>query len=121
VRALPDTRLLPAHGPATVSVHQRVDELLAHHGKRLRDTARAVAGGASTGYEVAQALTWTRRGREFGSLDPFNQMLAVNESVAHLEVLAAQHQLHVSDQDTVHHYRTPARGSEAGPARPASE
>jgi glyoxylase-like metal-dependent hydrolase (beta-lactamase superfamily II) len=31
IRALPDARLLPAHGPVTASVHDRIDELLAHH------------------------------------------------------------------------------------------
>ena len=29
--ALPDARLLPAHGPVTGSTHERVNELLAHH------------------------------------------------------------------------------------------
>ena len=60
IRALPDAALLPAHGPATASVHERVDELLAHHEQRLTATAAAVAGGADTGFEVAHALTWTR-------------------------------------------------------------
>ena len=35
VRALPDMKLLPAHGPVTESSHQRVDELVAHHDARL--------------------------------------------------------------------------------------
>lgn len=123
VRAFPDTRLLPAHGPVTSSVHARVDELLAHHAKRLSQTAQAVKDGASTGFEVARALTWTRRERALDSLDPFNQMLAVNETVAHLDVLVARQQLHVSEHDTVHHYRTlPGEGEgEAGPAELASE
>ncbi|MGE5289978.1 MAG: MBL fold metallo-hydrolase [Micromonosporaceae bacterium] len=121
VRALPDTRLLPAHGPVTGSVHARVDELLAHHADRLARTAGAVAAGAATGFAVARALTWTRRKREFGSLDVFNQMLAVNETVAHLEVLAARHQLHVSDDGAVQHYRTLGCGGDAGPAELASD
>lgn len=48
VRAAPDLRLLPAHGPVTDSVHHRVDELLAHHGRRLDVTADRVAAGAET-------------------------------------------------------------------------
>ena len=35
VRSRPDARLLPAHGAVTDSVHARVDELVAHHGRRL--------------------------------------------------------------------------------------
>jgi hypothetical protein len=68
-------------------VHQRVDELLAHHEQRLIDTAEAIDKGASTGFEAANILTWTRRRRHFDELDLFNQVMAVNETMAHLEVL----------------------------------
>ncbi len=90
VRALPDLRLLPAHGPVADSVHHRVDELLAHHDARLDATAAVIARGACTGYQTARALTWTRRQRKLDELDPFNQMLAVMETVAHLDLLALQ-------------------------------
>jgi glyoxylase-like metal-dependent hydrolase (beta-lactamase superfamily II) len=88
VRALPDARLLPAHGPTTESTHARVEALLAHHEERLAATAKAVANGASTAFEVANALTWTRHRRAFDDLDMFNQIMAVHETMAHLEVLA---------------------------------
>jgi glyoxylase-like metal-dependent hydrolase (beta-lactamase superfamily II) len=90
VRALPDLRLLPAHGPVADSVHRRVDELLAHHDARLDATAAAIARSAGTAYEAARALTWTRRQRRLDELDPFNQMLAVMETAAHLDLLALQ-------------------------------
>lgn len=104
VRALPDTRLLPAHGPVTDSVHRRADELLAHHDTRLTATLGTVTAGASTAYDSARALTWTRRERAFDDLDPFNQMLAVNETAAHLDLLAAQDRLRTSAVDGVTHY-----------------
>lgn len=87
VRAMPDAILLPAHGPVGGSVHRRVEELLQHHHERLEQTADAIAAGASSAYEVAHRLTWTRRATPLGSLDPFNQMLAVLETAAHLDVL----------------------------------
>ena len=88
VRALPDLRLLPAHGEVTASSHTRVDELVAHHDDRLIATREVVAAlGPCSGYEVAATLRWTRRGRAFSSLDELNQMLAVTETVAHLRVL----------------------------------
>ena len=40
VRALPDMKLLPAHGPVTESSHTRVDELVAHHDVRLDQSLR---------------------------------------------------------------------------------
>jgi glyoxylase-like metal-dependent hydrolase (beta-lactamase superfamily II) len=87
VRAMPDARLLPAHGPVTPSVHARIDELLAHHEDRLVVTAEAVDRGASTGLEIADAIGWTRHKRNFTELDFFNQLLAVHETMAHLRVL----------------------------------
>ncbi len=93
VRQLPDAALLPAHGPVAPSVHARVDELVDHHGRRLDEVERAVAGGASTPFEVAGQLRWTRRERAMDELDPFNKMLAVAETWAHLVLLAAQGRL----------------------------
>jgi glyoxylase-like metal-dependent hydrolase (beta-lactamase superfamily II) len=87
VLALPDARLLPAHGPVTGSTHARAEQLLTHHDERLTATAEAVAGGASTGYQVAGVLGWTRRQRRLDELDLFNKILAINETVAHLDVL----------------------------------
>jgi len=84
----PDSIMLPAHGVVGDSVHTRVRELLAHHDARLAATRRAVASSpGATGLQVAQALPWTRRERAFSSLDDFNQMIAVCETMAHLDVL----------------------------------
>lgn len=83
----PDAALLPAHGPVGMRVHQRVDELLAHHGKRLDASLAAVRDGRSTAHEVAQVLPWTRRDHRLDELDPMNTMLAILETAAHLDVL----------------------------------
>jgi glyoxylase-like metal-dependent hydrolase (beta-lactamase superfamily II) len=90
VRTLPDLALLPAHGPAGGSLHARVDELLAHHGERLRLCYEATVGRAVTAYEVATDLPWTRRESAFGLLDRYSAALAVLETRAHLEVLVVQ-------------------------------
>jgi glyoxylase-like metal-dependent hydrolase (beta-lactamase superfamily II) len=103
-RELPDMQLLPAHGPATASTHERIDELVAHHDRRLDASAAAVAGGAHTGLEVARELRWTRRERRLEDLDPFNQMLAITETVAHLVVLVAQGRLRHIRLDGIDHY-----------------
>ena len=91
--AYSDAMLLPAHGPVTESAHARVDALLAHHDGRLDETERAVRGGATTVFEAASALRWTRREHRVADLDPFNAMLAVFETGAHLDLLVAQGRL----------------------------
>jgi len=105
VKELPDLRLLPAHGPVTASTHERADALIAHHEARLAASAAAVQAGAHTGLEVAGLLRWTRRERRLADLDPFNQMLAVLETVAHLTVLVAQGELGQTQIDGVVHYQ----------------
>lgn len=103
---LPDAMLLPAHGPVTTSVHQRVTELLAHHENRLAASAAAVAAGADTAYDAALALPWTRHNKAFSELDPENQLLAVTETAAHLDVLVLQRRLSSSiSPDGIEFYR----------------
>jgi glyoxylase-like metal-dependent hydrolase (beta-lactamase superfamily II) len=91
--ALPDASLLPAHGPVTGSVHERVSELLAHHDQRLGEIHQAVLAGHATAYEVAKSIKWTRRQRLYEELDLFSRVMSVNETAAHLEVLLARGQL----------------------------
>ena len=69
--ALPDARLLPAHGPVSTSTHDRVNQLLAHHDLRLAETHQAVLAGNATPFEVARAIKWTSRERLFAELDLF--------------------------------------------------
>lgn len=93
VRGMPDAQLLPAHGPTAPSAHARIDELLAHHAQRLDQCAEIVHGGSGSALNVASQLGWTRHERAFSDLDVFNAALAVLETRAHLELLAAQDRL----------------------------
>lgn len=91
VRAMPDLRLLPAHGDVTDSTHARIDDLLAHHEHRLDLCLAALADGAGhTAYDVAQVLPWTRHDRAFGDLDLFNAGMAAMETLVHLDLLVAR-------------------------------
>lgn len=89
LKARPDALLLPAHGPVTSSVHARADELTAHHEERLDRCLDALASGCRTSYDVARTITWTRHERPISELTPLDQLMAVHETRAHLEVLVA--------------------------------
>ncbi len=104
VRDMPDTLLLPAHGPVTGSVHTRVDELLRHHEERLTAAADQVRAGRATAFEVASAMPWTRRRRALADLDVFSRMLAVLEIDAHLDVLVDQRVLETDDSNGIRSY-----------------
>lgn len=104
IRALPDARLLPAHGPPTPSVHARIDELVQHHEQRLTATAECIRHGAHTPFEIAQQLPWTRRRGSFADLDMFNQILAIFETMAHLRVLVERGLLTEAAVDGIAHF-----------------
>jgi glyoxylase-like metal-dependent hydrolase (beta-lactamase superfamily II) len=89
VQELPDMTLLPGHGHITEGFHSRVEELLAHHAERLDHAASTVNSNGVTVYQVAAQLPWTRRQRRFTDLDAGNQLLALIETSAHLELLVA--------------------------------
>ncbi|GAA3774842.1 MBL fold metallo-hydrolase [Streptomyces coacervatus] len=105
---LADARLLPAHGPVGDSVHARVGELLAHHDDRLAETLSALGDRTRTAHDVAGELGWTRRRVPFADLGPFDQMLAVNETAAHLDVLVARERARRAPTDGVNWYTAAA-------------
>jgi glyoxylase-like metal-dependent hydrolase (beta-lactamase superfamily II) len=106
VRRLPDMRLLPAHGPVSPSTHARIDELVDHHDQRLALMADVLTGSECTGYDVARVIGWTRRHRKLAELDLMNQMLAICETVYHLDLLVAQRRaVSSTGEDGVRRYR----------------
>ncbi|MBA2812768.1 MBL fold metallo-hydrolase [Streptomyces sp. KM273126] len=99
-----DARLLPAHGPVADSAHTRVAELLAHHDDRLAKSLSALGEGTADAHTVARQLGWTRRNVPFGELSAFNQMLAINETAAHLDVLVLRGQVTTASVNGVDQY-----------------
>jgi len=113
VRELPDLHLLPAHGPADRRSHGRIDELMEHHRARLAATREAVRGRSLTALEAARLLPWTRREHTFVELDVHNQLLAVAETAAHLDVLVRDGALAVDETHDVRTYTLAPGGTDA--------
>jgi glyoxylase-like metal-dependent hydrolase (beta-lactamase superfamily II) len=108
LQSLKDTRelrpdlVLPGHGPVFGDLAGRVDELLDHHRQRLADCVTILEQrGPDSALAVAQRLRWTRHGRAFHDLDVFNRLLAVTETVTHLELLADEGRLQRDGAATV--------------------
>ncbi len=123
VRRLDVRTVLPAHGPVFVDLAGRVDALTAHHEQRLAACSAALVTlgpDPATPQAVAEALPWTRRARRLADLDGFNQMLAVGETAAHLELLVARHLACRAPAGGVDRYR-PGAGPPARTPTPATE
>lgn len=80
-RALPaDTLVLPSHHMPFRGLHERVDELAAHHAARLDELRQVCGDGAHTGMALTRAL-FPR------ALDVHQTTFAVGETLAHLHLL----------------------------------
>jgi glyoxylase-like metal-dependent hydrolase (beta-lactamase superfamily II) len=84
------TRVFPAHGEPFGDLVRRVGELLAHEAERERQVILALGTAAHCGADIARALPWTRRNRNFTELSPAHAQFAVAETLAHLEHLRAR-------------------------------
>lgn len=87
LRARPNALMLPAHGPVRATVHERVDELIAHHDRRLDQCLAALTAGPGTAYDVARQVPWTSRETPLEALSHMDQLMAILETRAHLEYL----------------------------------
>jgi hypothetical protein len=77
--------------------------------------ADVLSGGEHTGYEVAGAIGWTSRQHKLADLDLMNQMLAIGETVYHLDLLVSRSAAVCrAGDDGVRRYRlaVPARAEE---------
>lgn len=87
LRELPsDTLVLPAHGLPFRGLHPRIDALAAEHAKRSAQIAALCSEGRGV-MEVAREVFRYER------LDPFNRMLALGETLAHVRWLDRQGRL----------------------------
>ncbi len=73
----------PGHGEPIEGPAERAREIVAHHRRRLEQTAAALDEGARTGFEVSQELFG-------GELGPTQRRFAVAETLSHLERLVAE-------------------------------
>jgi glyoxylase-like metal-dependent hydrolase (beta-lactamase superfamily II) len=75
--------VLPGHGPVIRTASARAGEIAAHHAERLDVTAAALADGAESAYDAAQAI-WRDEPLGF-----HEQRFALVEAISHLERLGA--------------------------------
>jgi hypothetical protein len=81
LRPYGDALVLPGHQRRFHGLAGRVDELLAHHEARLDEAQARVDAGASTIWEVATRLRWSRPWAEITGI---MRRAALGETAAHL-------------------------------------
>ena len=79
--------MLPGHGNPFRGHRERINELKAHHERRLREVLSLLENGQQTAFQLASCMTWNVRRDSWGLLPLFEKIIAVGETVAHLVYL----------------------------------
>ena len=105
VKALPVEKLLPAHREETGSLAERVDELTAHHLRRIENAWQTVAEEPGlTAYEIAGRMRWKIRSRSWEDFPLTQKFFAVGEALAHLDYLEVRNRIFHREEDGKNRY-----------------
>src|SRR3954469_3621408 len=91
LRGYDPDEVLPAHEPRFVGLDARLDELRQHHERRFAEVLAAVRDGATTAWEIAGKMGWSR---PWERIEGFMRRAAVAEAMAPLAALEQRGVLH---------------------------
>jgi glyoxylase-like metal-dependent hydrolase (beta-lactamase superfamily II) len=87
VRKFPVKKSLPGHRKSG-DYHQRIDELLAHHTRRIEEATDIIRTQPGLpAYEIAGRMTWKIRADSWEVFPPVQKWFAVGECMSHLDYL----------------------------------
>ena len=78
--------LLTAHRQVITEVDARIDELIAHHARRLDEICGILEGGDATVWQLAHAMHWDFGTGEFAKFPPSQRWFALLEVFAHAAI-----------------------------------
>lgn len=87
VRNMDVKYLYSAHRDMVENHIKRIDEILVHHDKRLKEILNFIADGKRTAYEIAKSITWDFGDGDFEKFVVQQVWFAVSEVLSHLEHL----------------------------------
>ncbi|MCL1849069.1 MAG: MBL fold metallo-hydrolase [Clostridiales bacterium] len=104
MRKYPVKQSLPAHrNPG--DFHQRIDELFAHHERRLDEILGIVSENPGfTGYDISSRMKWRIRAASWEDFPYSQKIFAVGECMSHLDYLQRRDKLRVEKDGDLNHY-----------------
>jgi len=88
IRAYDVVTPLPGHRECSLSMGERIDQLLAHHETRLDEVCQIVAENPGiSGYAVTGLMQWSIRAKDWESFPLTQKWFATGEALAHLYYL----------------------------------
>jgi glyoxylase-like metal-dependent hydrolase (beta-lactamase superfamily II) len=79
---------LPGHDQPFSNFRARIDEITRHHAHRNLEILEKILFRAKTAYGIAREISWADNS-SWQDLPPFHQRMAIFETMAHLEMMAA--------------------------------
>ena len=95
---------MPGHDQPFKNPRRRINEIIHHHDLRNLEILKALDSGAQPAYKIAQVITWSTNSG-WNDLPPFHQRMAVFETLAHLEMLAAENRVDKYQHQGVYFYQ----------------
>jgi len=95
--------VLPGHDEPFPGLVLRIEEILRHHAQRNQEILMALDNNAKTTYQIAAQITWGSRSR-LSDLPDFHKRMAVFETLAHLDMMAAEGRLDRFPRNGVMYY-----------------
>uniref|UniRef100_A0A7J2TKR3 MBL fold metallo-hydrolase n=1 Tax=Archaeoglobus fulgidus TaxID=2234 RepID=A0A7J2TKR3_ARCFL len=92
---------LPGHRNFRFSHKKRIQEIKAHHEKRLKEALNAVQKGCTLAWEIAQHITWDLVYDSWDDLPTMQKWFAVGETIAHLEHLVLKGKIKKEEGDMI--------------------
>ena len=105
IRDLPVKLLLPAHREETGVLSERIDELLAHHERRIANTLEVIGQHPGwNAYEIAGEMKWKISARNWADFPLTQKLFAVGETDAHLDYLEVRGKIRWEQDGRVKRY-----------------
>jgi glyoxylase-like metal-dependent hydrolase (beta-lactamase superfamily II) len=110
LRSLKETRglgaeiTLPGHDEPFTALVPRIDQIMRHHEERNRVILARLDGKPDTAYQIALRMRWGSWAG-WNDLPVFHKRMAIFETLAHLEMMAANRILDRLPRDGVNYYR----------------
>ncbi len=90
IKDLPLKTVFPAHRQIINNPNARIDQIIAHHEKRLNEILKVLQKGQQIMYDIAASIPWDFSGGQFLDFPPLQKWFAVSEVFAHMEHLEYQ-------------------------------
>jgi glyoxylase-like metal-dependent hydrolase (beta-lactamase superfamily II) len=96
---------LPGHDSPFHNLNIRINEIAHHHAVRNQEILGVIAVSPRSAYQVARNIPWGANGGKWETLPPFHKRMAVFETLAHLEMMAAESRVDVLPKKGIVHFQ----------------